>query len=308
MVVAPCGLRIFKRFITISYLHIKCKSLGTKWCMSGFPLQIALVKVRMKGILLELVMDFLVTVGIIAFLVMLFGLRIVQQYERGVIFRLGRVVKVKEPGLRVIIPVIDVMRKVNMRIITLAVPGQQVITKDNVSISVAAVSYYKVVDPSKSLVAIDNVMAAISQIAQTTVRNIVGQHPLDEVLSSTDKINAQVKAILESTTEQWGVEISRVELKDIQLPESMQRAMARQAEAEREKRAKIIAAEGEFQSAEKLGQAADIIQAHPIALQLRNLQVLNEIAAEKNSTIVFPAQFMDTVKSVKDFIGKEGRS
>jgi regulator of protease activity HflC (stomatin/prohibitin superfamily) len=255
----------------------------------------------------ELLMDFLVTVGIIVLIAVMFGLRIVQQYEQGVVFRLGRVVSVKGPGLRVIIPVIDVMRKVNMRIITLAVPGQQVITKDNVSISVAAVSYYRVVDPTKSLVAIDDVMAAISQIAQTTVRNIVGQHPLDEVLSSTDKINSQVKAILESTVEQWGVEISRVELKDIQLPESMQRAMARQAEAEREKRAKIIAASGEFESAEKLGQAADIIAAHPIALQLRNLQVMNEIAAEKNSTIIFPAQFMDTVQSVREFLGKESK-
>lgn len=252
-------------------------------------------------------MDFFVSLIVLIVVLMLFGLRIVQQYERGVIFRLGRVVKVKDPGLRVIIPVIDVMRKVNMRIITLAVPGQQVITKDNVSISVAAVSYYRVVEPTKALVAIDNVMAAISQIAQTTVRNIVGQHPLDEVLSSTDKINGQVKAILESTAEQWGVEISRVELKDIQLPESMQRAMARQAEAEREKRAKIIAAEGEFQSAEKLGEAADIIAKHPIALQLRNLQVMNEIAAEKNSTIIFPAQFMDTVQSVREFMSKEAK-
>lgn len=241
----------------------------------------------------------IIVIGII------FGLRIVQQYERGVVFRLGRVVSVKGPGLRVIIPIIDVMKKVNTRIITLAVPGQQVITKDNVSISVAAVSYYRVVDATKSIVEIDNVMAAISQIAQTTVRNIVGQHPLDEVLSSTDQINTQVRTILESTAEQWGVEISRVELKDIQLPESMQRAMARQAEAEREKRAKIIAASGEFESAEKLGQAADIINAHPIALQLRNLQVMTEIAAEKNSTIIFPAQFMDTVASVKEFMAKE---
>ncbi|GAC1373422.1 MAG: slipin family protein [Candidatus Saccharimonadales bacterium] len=238
-------------------------------------------------------------------IIVLFGLRIVQQYERGVVFRLGRVVHVKGPGLRVIIPIVDVMKKVNTRIITLAVPGQQVITRDNVSISVAAVSYYRVVDATKSLVEIDNVMAAISQIAQTTVRNIVGQHPLDEVLSSTDQINTQVRTILESTAEQWGVEISRVELKDIQLPESMQRAMARQAEAEREKRAKIIAASGEFESAEKLGQAADIINAHPIALQLRNLQVMTEIAAEKNSTIIFPAQFMDTVASVKEFMAKE---
>ncbi|HSX01215.1 MAG TPA: slipin family protein [Candidatus Saccharimonas sp.] len=233
------------------------------------------------------------------------SLRIVQQYERGVVFRLGRVVGVKDPGLRIVVPLIDVVRKVNMRIITMAVPGQQVITKDNVSISVAAVAYYRVVDPIKALVAIDNVMSAINQIAQTTVRNIVGQHPLDEVLSSTDKINTLVKGILEQTSEQWGVEISRVELKDIQLPDTMQRAMAKQAEAEREKRAKIIAAEGEFLSAEKLGEAADIIAAHPIALQLRNLQVLSEVATEKNSTIIFPTQFMDSMKAVKEFMQRD---
>jgi len=237
-----------------------------------------------------------------------FGLRVVQQYERGVVFRFGRVIlHVKEPGLRVIIPLVDVMRKVNMRIITMPIPSQKVITKDNVSIDVAAVAYYHVVEPTKSLVEIDNVMQAINQISQTTVRNIVGQHPLDEVLSSTDQINKQVMTMLESTVEQWGVELTRVELKDIQLPDTMQRAMAKQAEAEREKRAKIIAASGEFESAEKLGQAADIIAAHPIALQLRNLQVMTEIAAEKNSTIIFPAQFMDTVASVKEFLAKEAK-
>ena len=240
-------------------------------------------------------------------IVIVFGLRVVQQYERGVIFRFGKVVRVKDPGLRVIIPLVDVMRKVNMRIITMPIPSQKVITKDNVSIDVAAVAYYHVVEPTKSLVEIDNVMQAINQISQTTVRNIVGQHPLDEVLSSTDQINKQVMTMLESTVEQWGVELTRVELKDIQLPDSMQRAMAKQAEAEREKRAKIIAASGEFESAEKLGQAADIINAHPIALQLRNLQVLTEIAAEKNSTIIFPAQFMDTVASVKEFMLKEAK-
>jgi regulator of protease activity HflC (stomatin/prohibitin superfamily) len=244
-------------------------------------------------------------IGIVV-LIVIFGLRIVQQYERGVVFRFGKVTsKAKEPGLRVIIPLVDVMRKVNMRIITMPIPSQKVITKDNVSIDVAAVAYYHVVEPTKSLVEIDNVMQAINQISQTTVRNIVGQHPLDEVLSSTDQINKQVMTMLESTVEQWGVELTRVELKDIQLPDSMQRAMAKQAEAEREKRAKIIAASGEFESAEKLGQAADIINAHPIALQLRNLQVLTEIAAEKNSTIIFPAQFMDTVASVKEFMQKE---
>lgn len=234
------------------------------------------------------------------------GLRVVQQYERGVVFRLGKVVgTTRNPGLNLIIPFLDQLRKVNMRIIAMAIPSQQVITKDNVSINVAAVAFYKVLDPLKSLVAIDNAPAAINQIAQTTLRNIVGQHPLDEVLSGTDQINDQVKAILDVSTEEWGIQISRVELKDIQLPDSMQRAMAKQAEAEREKRAKIIAADGEFQSAAKLGEAADIIAAHPIALQLRNLQVLSEIAVEKNSTIIFPAQFMDTVDSVKNFMAKE---
>ena len=252
-------------------------------------------------------MGFIEFLIILAAAVIVFGLRVVQQYERGVIFRFGKVVGVKDPGLRVIIPLVDVMRKVNMRIITMPIPSQKVITKDNVSIDVAAVAYYHVVEPTKSLVEIDNVMQAINQISQTTVRNIVGQHPLDEVLSSTDQINKQVMTMLENTVEQWGVELTRVELKDIQLPDSMQRAMAKQAEAEREKRAKIIAASGEYESAEKLGQAADIINAHPIALQLRNLQVLTEIAAEKNSTIIFPAQFMDTVASVKEFMLKESK-
>lgn len=242
---------------------------------------------------------------IVVLILVVMGLRVVQQYERGVLFRLGRVVGEKGPGLRLIIPFIDILRKVNMRIVTMPIPSQQVITKDNVSINVAAVSYFKVVDATKSIIAIDNVASAINQIAQTTLRNVVGQHPLDEVLSSTDAINAQVKIILDSTSEQWGIEISRVELKDIQLPDSMQRAMAKQAEAEREKRAKIIAADGEFQSAAKLGDAADIIAAHPIALQLRNLQVLSEIATEKNSTIIFPAQIMDSISNIAGFVGNE---
>jgi len=234
------------------------------------------------------------------------GVRIVNQYERGVVLRLGRVKKqIKDPGLRLIIPIVDQMKKVGMRIVTLPIESQKVITKDNVSIDVAAVAYYQIVDPIKSVVEIENVVSATYQIAQTTVRNIVGQSPLDDVLSETASINEKIKAILEKSTEQWGIFVSNVEVKDIQLPDSMQRAMAKQAEAEREKRAKIIAAEGEQLSAAKLGEAADIIAAHPIALQLRNLQVLSDIAVEKNSTIVFPAQFMDTVKSVKDFMSKE---
>ncbi|NBU33105.1 slipin family protein [bacterium] len=246
---------------------------------------------------------FLLIIGIIA---VVMGLRLVNQYEKGVVFRLGRVSSTpKEPGLRVIIPFVDVMRKVDMRIITLPVDSQQIITKDNVSIDVAAVAYYQVNDATKSLVEISNVVAATYQIAQTTIRNIVGQSNLDEVLSQTTSINDKIKLILDTATEKWGVYISTVELKDIKLPDSMQRAMAKQAEAEREKRAKIIAAEGEAMSAAKLGEAADIISAHPIALQLRNLQVLSEIAVEKNSTIIFPSQFMDTVDSVKHFMAKE---
>ena len=234
------------------------------------------------------------------------GVRIVNQYERGVVFRLGRVSsRVKQPGLRLLIPLADQMRKVSMQIVTLPVESQKIITKDNVSIDVSAVAYYQITDPTKAVVEIQNVVSAIYQIAQTTVRNIVGQSSLDEVLSETTAINQKIKDVLEKSTQKWGVLVSTVEVKDIQLPDSMQRAMAKQAEAEREKRAKVIAAEGEQLSAAKLGEAADIIAAHPIALQLRNLQVLSDIAVEKNSTIVFPAQFMDTVKSVRDFMTKE---
>ena len=234
------------------------------------------------------------------------GVRIINQYERGVVFRLGKVQpNVKEPGLRLIIPIVDQMRKVPLRIITLPIESQQIITQDNVSISVSAVAYYQVQDPIKSIVEIENVISAVYQIAQTTVRNIVGQSSLDAVLGETTSINEKIKAILEVSTEKWGIFVSTVELKDIQLPESMQRAMSKQAEAEREKRAKIIAAEGEQLSAAKLGEAADIIAAHPIALQLRNLQVLSDIAVEKNSTIIFPSQFMDTMKSVKEFMAQE---
>ena len=243
---------------------------------------------------------------IIGLIIIAYGVRIINQYERGVVFRLGKVrPNVKEPGLRLIIPIIDQMRKVPLRIITLPIESQQIITQDNVSISVSAVAYYQVQDPVKSIVEIENVISAVYQIAQTTVRNIVGQSSLDDVLGQTTAINEKIKQILEVSTEKWGIFVSTVELKDIQLPESMQRAMSKQAEAEREKRAKIIAAEGEQLSAAKLGEAADIIASHPIALQLRNLQVLSDIAVEKNSTIIFPSQFMDTVSSIKDFMSKE---
>jgi len=252
-------------------------------------------------------MELVIIAALIAFVtVIVMGLRVVQQYERGVVFRLGVVrPNVLGPGLQLIIPFIDRLEKVSLQTMTMPIQSQQIITRDNVSIDVAAVAYYRVVDPVRSLVEIEDIDAAIDQIAQTTVRNIVGQSALDSVLSETDVINTGVKQILDQATERWGAEVSVVELKDIRLPESMQRAMAKQAEAEREKRAKVIAAEGEQLSAEKLGQAADIIAAHPIALQLRNLQVLGEIATEKNSTIIFPSQFLDTWTSISNFMKSE---
>ena len=250
---------------------------------------------------------FWIVLAVIIILI-LTGVRLINQYQRGVVLRLGRVRgDVKEPGLRLIIPIVDQMRKVDIRIVTLPVDSQKIITKDNVSIDVAAVAYYQINDPIKSVVEIQNVINATYQIAQTTVRNVVGQSALDEVLSSTAQINEKIKKILDVATAKWGIYVSTVELKDIQLPDSMQRAMAKQAEAEREKRAKIIAAEGEMLSAKNLGAAADIINAHPIALQLRNLQVLTEISSEKNSTIIFPAQFMSTIEDVKQFLAKESK-
>jgi hypothetical protein len=236
------------------------------------------------------------------------GIAVVRQYERGVVFRLGRVRNVREPGLRLMIPLVDNMRKVSLRTVTMPIPSQQIITQDNVSIGVAAVAYFRRVDPVRSIVEIEDVQTAIHEIAQTTVRNVVGRSSLDQVLSETESLNEAIKQILDRTTERWGVLVQMVELKDIELPQSMQRAMARQAEAEREKRAKIIAAEGEALSVGKLAVAADVIAEHPVALQLRNLQVLAEIAIEKNSTIVFPAQFLDSIRSLNAFVGGERRA
>ncbi|OEC85039.1 MULTISPECIES: slipin family protein [Methanobacterium] len=244
-------------------------------------------------------------VGIIILIILGLSIRVVNQYERGVHFRFGRVIGVKDPGLRLIIPVVDRLDKVSLRIVTMPIPSQRIITQDNVSIDVAAVAYFKVVNAYDAVVAIENYNRAVNQIAQTTMRNVIGQFLLDDVLSSTSKINERIKEIIDKHSEPWGVQVTAVEIKDINLPETMRRSMARQAEAEREKRAKIISAEGEFLSAKKLGDAADIITAHPIALQLRNLQVLLEIASEKNSTIVFPASFMSTVRDLKDFMESE---
>jgi regulator of protease activity HflC (stomatin/prohibitin superfamily) len=233
------------------------------------------------------------------------SIRIVRQYEKGVLFRLGRVAGVRDPGLRLIIPVIDRLPMVSLRIVTMPIQSQGIITQDNVSVDVSAVAYYRVVDAVKSVVAIENVAAAIDQIAQTTLRKVVGQHTLDQTLSETGRINVDIREILDVLTVEWGVEVTLVELKDIQLPESMKRAMARQAEAEREKRAKIIAAEGEAIAAAALGDASDTMMAHPLALQLRNLQSLVEIGVDKNTTVVFPAPLMSTIGELSAFLARE---
>jgi regulator of protease activity HflC (stomatin/prohibitin superfamily) len=252
-------------------------------------------------------MSILWFVLIVLFFIVIPGLRVVQQYQKGVVFVLGKITGIKDPGLTWIVPYISWMTKVDFRTVTLPIPPQKIITKDNVSVDVSAVAYYQIVDAVKSIVSIENVMSAINQIAQTTLRNIVGRFQLDEILSERDTINSEIRKVLDQHTEVWGVVVSVVEIKDIELPENMQRAMAKQAEAEREKRAKIIAAEGEFMSAQKLSEAADVIAAHPIALQLRNLQTMAEISIEKNSTIIFPAQFMSTVQEIKKFMESENK-
>jgi len=249
-----------------------------------------------------------IVVLVLAVLVLLglaLSVRVVQQYQKGVLFRLGRVVGVREPGLRLIVPLVEVLRRVSLRIVTMPIQSQGIITRDNVSIDVSAVAYYRVTDAVRSVVAIENVAAAINQIAQTTLRKVVGQHTLDETLAETDRINVSIREILDMTTTDWGVVVTLVELKDIQLPESMKRAMARQAEAEREKRAKIIAAEGESLAADRLGAASDIMMAHPLALQLRNLQSLVEIGVDKNTTVVFPAPLMSTIQELGAFLARE---
>jgi len=246
-----------------------------------------------------------IVIAAVVLLALALSVRIVKQYEQGVLFRLGRVVGVREPGLRVIVPFVDVLRRVTLRIITMPIQSQGIITRDNVSVDISAVAYFKVIDPVKSVIAIEDVYAAINQIAQTTLRKVVGQHTLDEALSETDKINLDIREILDVNTLDWGVAVTLVELKDIQLPESMKRAMAKQAEAEREKRAKVINAEGEQLAAAGLGAASDIMVAHPLALQLRNLQTLVEIGVDKNTTVVFPAPLMSTIGELGSFLARE---
>jgi regulator of protease activity HflC (stomatin/prohibitin superfamily) len=254
-------------------------------------------------------MTALITVVVVLVVVALLGMalsvRIVQQYEEGVLFRFGRVLGTRGPGFRVIVPIVDSLRRVSLRIVTMPIQSQGIITRDNVSVDVSAVAYFRVVDAVKSVVAIENIFSAIDQIAQTTLRKVVGQHTLDETLSETDRINLDIREILDVTTADWGVKVTLVELKDIQLPDSMKRAMARQAEAEREKRAKIINAEGESLAAAALGEASDTMMAHPLALQLRNLQSLVEIGVDKNTTVVFPAPLMTTIAELGAFMARE---
>ena len=250
----------------------------------------------------------LIAVIVIAALLVVFALavRILKQYERGVQFRLGKLHHgPRGPGLVLIIPLVDRLQRVSLRIVTMPIQSQGIITHDNVSVDIAAVAYYRIKDPIRSVLAIEDVSAAIDQIAQTTLRSVVGQHTLDETLAETDKINRHIREILDVETEEWGVEVTLVELKDIQLPDTMKRAMAKQAEAEREKRAKIIAAEGEALAAAQLGNASDIMMAHPLALQLRNLQTLLDISVDKNSTIVFPAPLMSTIEELGSFLARE---
>src|SRR6476661_8687611 len=249
-----------------------------------------------------------IAVVVVLLILLVAAVKIIKQYERGVLFRLGRVLGVREPGLRMIIPFVDVLRRVSLRIVTMPIQSQGIITRDNVSVDVSAVAYYRVEDPIRSVVAIENVGAAINQIAQTTLRAVVGRHTLDETLSETDTINQAIREILDVQTEEWGIKVTVVELRDIQLPESMQRAMARQAEAEREKRAKIIAAQGEALAAGELAHASDVMMAHPLALQLRNLQTMAEISVDKNSTVVFPAPLMSTIAELGAFLARETRA
>jgi len=235
----------------------------------------------------------LVILAVVVFLLLLFlisAIKVAREYERGIVFRLGRLFpEPKGPGLFLLIPIVDRMVKVDLRTITLNIPPQEVITKDNVPARVNAVAYFRIVEPKAAIVQIENFMVATSQIAQTTLRSVLGQHVLDELLSEREKINAILQGIIDEATSPWGIKVSIVEVKDVEIPSGMQRAMARQAEAERERRAKVINAEGEFQASERLKDAALVIEEHPIALQLRYLQTLLELGSSQSTTIVFPA-------------------
>jgi regulator of protease activity HflC (stomatin/prohibitin superfamily) len=241
---------------------------------------------------------------VILLIILISAIKILREYERGVIFRFGRLRGTKGPGIFLIIPFVDKMIKVDLRTVTMDVPPQDVITKDNVPVKVNAVVYFRVMDPAKSVVKIERYMVATSQIAQTTLRSILGQAELDDLLSRRDKINQELQKIIDEQTDPWGVKVSVVEVKDVELPQTIQRAFARQAEAERERRAKIINAEGEFQASERLSEAARVLSKYPISVQLRFLQTLKEIATEQNSTIVFPVP-VDLIQSFIDKLSKK---
>ncbi len=243
----------------------------------------------------------LLTVLVIAIFILANAIRILREYERGIIFRLGRLIGSKGPGLILLIPIVDRMVKVSLRVITMDVPPQDIITRDNVSIKVNAVIYFRVIDPSKAIVAVEDFLYATSMISQTTLRSVLGQVELDDLLANREKINKQLQEIIDAQTEPWGVKVTMVEVKNVDLPQEMQRAIAKQAEAEREKRAKIIHADGEFQAAQKLADAAKVIASQGQTLQLRYLQTLTEIATEKNSTIIFPIP-IDLIKPLMEKI------
>jgi regulator of protease activity HflC (stomatin/prohibitin superfamily) len=250
----------------------------------------------------------LIVAGVIAVFVLFIlatAIRILREYERGVIFRLGRLIAQKGPGLILLIPIIDQMVRIDLRTVTLNVPPQEVITKDNVTVRVNAVAYFRVVDPNKAVTEVENYLLATSQIAQTTLRSVLGKAELDALLSERERLNLELQRIIDEQTEPWGIKVSTVEVKDVELPVDMQRAMSRQAEAERERRAKIIAADGEFQAAEKLSQAADIIGRHPATLQLRYLQTLLEMGVNQNTTIVFPVP-IEMMAAFSKFSGQSG--
>ncbi len=243
-----------------------------------------------------------VVVVILLSIIIRASVRILREYERGVLFRFGRLRGAKGPGFILIIPFVDKMIRVDLRTVTLDVPPQEIITRDNVPVKVNAVAYFKVIDPEKSIVAIENFRTATLQISQTTLRSILGQAELDDLLSGRDKINKELQIVIDEQTEPWGIKVSIVEIKDVELPQTIQRAFAKQAEAERERRAKIINAEGEFQASEKLAQAAKVLAEHPVSVQLRFLQTLREIASEQNSTIVFPVP----IDLIQTFMNKWG--
>lgn len=240
----------------------------------------------------------------LAIAVLASAIRVLKEYERGVVFRLGRCIGVKGPGLIILVPMIDRMQVVSLRTLVMDVPPQDVITRDNVTVKVNAVLYFRVVDPVRAIIEVENYLFATSQLSQTTLRSVLGQSDLDHLLSDRDRVNAELQAIIDRQTDPWGIKVSAVEVKDVELPEEMRRAMARQAEAERERRAKVIAAEGEYQAATKLGEAAVIIEQHPVALQLRYLQTLAEIATEHNSTTIFPVP----IDLLSPFVKQQGKN